>query len=85
MLPFLNRNQIADNIIERRHKSLHAKPEIESPTNEPKDIKYETLAEDVLRAIQEKSVKDLANSLAEVFHYLEEQPHEEGPHIKEKE
>jgi len=76
-VPFFNDKKIAQGIIERRHKGVEVTPEVEAPDNEPKDVAYETCIEDLLRAIQQKSIHDLGKAIKEIFEHLESMPHDE--------
>ena len=77
MLPFLDKNRAAGVIMERIGKrSLEAKSEQESGNGMNPDMKE--AAEDVMRAMQEKSVIDLAYALHAFFMICESLPHEEN-------
>jgi len=76
-VPFFNDKKIAQGIMERRHKGVEVTPEVEAPSNEPKDVAYEICVEDLLRAIQQKSISDLGKAIKAIFEHLETMPHEE--------
>lgn len=76
-VPFFNDKKIAQGIMERRHKGVEVTPEVDAPGSEPKDVAYEACVEDVMRAIQQKSIHDLGKSLKAIFEHLESAPHEE--------
>lgn len=87
-LPFLPNKKIVSIVVSRRNKSQDlngAASEMEAPENEEKDPSLQAACEDLLKAIDNKSVHDLYNAISDAFHALEEMPHEEGPHIEEEE
>ncbi len=83
MLPFLSPKSVASVISSRKgkHPDMEVKIEHEAAGGEI-DPELKTAAEDVLRAIENKSVVDLANALEAIFHIADKEPHEEGEHIE---
>lgn len=87
MLPFLEPKKITSVIIARRGKpDLESHPEMDM-TSEDDDndlpMGMESAAEDVMRALDKRSVKDLAKSLHAAFELYDSMPHQEGPHEEE--
>lgn len=60
-------------------------PDIENKTHPDHDQALESIAGDLLSAIQSKSVQGIRDALRDAFLHLESQPHEEGEHIEESE
>lgn len=87
MLPFLDRKKAVGVIIARRGKDdLHdVKAEVVAPHDDSQDPAMHAAAEDVLRAIDQRSVLKLASALKNAFQIAdrdttdEEQPHIEHP------
>lgn len=73
MLPFL------------KNKEGSASAPIEAIKREPDEgAEFDVLeaaAEDIISAVHEKNVKNLAASLRAAFELLDSEPHKEGPHI----
>jgi hypothetical protein len=82
MLPFLQGRKISSIIAERRGKppGIEVAPETEAPGQEM-DGPLKTAAEDLLRAIDSKSVLDIAKALKAAFEHLDAEPHVEGEHL----
>lgn len=81
MLPFLKRKdqQIAGLIIKNR------KPD-EKPESEQQDDKsaaHEACASALLKAIEMKDIKGIADALQHAFELMDSEPHEESPHTYE--
>lgn len=72
MLPFLNSKKITSIIMARKDKpDLHdAKSEV-SMGDKESDAGMESAAQDILSAIDSRSVKDLANALRSAFSLLD--------------
>lgn len=77
MLPFLEPKKTVSIIIARRGKpDLESQPEVEAGEDKiHPDLKE--AAEDVMRAIQSKSVIDLAKALQSAFQICDAMPHDE--------
>lgn len=85
MLPFMKRKNLATLILAQRGKSdVEIKPEMKSPGDEIDPGLIEA-AEDILRAINEKSPIVLAHALHAAFQICDAMPHEEGEHLEESE
>jgi hypothetical protein len=83
MLPFMHPKKAVSVIIARRGKpDVEAKSEIGG-----KDLPMglEDAAADILRAMDERSVKGLADALQNAFQICDAAPHEEGEHEGEDE
>lgn len=80
MLPFLKRkdSSIAGTIIKTRT------PDEPSESEQPDDpsASHEACARDLLKAIEAKDVKGIADALYDAFTVMESEPHEEGPHVE---
>lgn len=85
MLPFLDSKKIVSVISARRGKSpdIEVNSEMEAPGQEI-DPSLKSAAEDVLRAIDTKSVIDLAKALKSAFDVCDAEPQEEGEHTNEE-
>lgn len=84
MLPFLDRKKMVTTLMSRRGGSFEAANEMEAPGHEMHpDLK--AVAEDVMQAIQNKSVLDLAKALKHAFEVCDAEPHAEGEHTNEEE
>lgn len=81
MLPFLLRKRDSGVVtVKRGAKDLHGvKTEVNAPGVEG-DPGLEAAAEDVLRAVDSRSVIDLAKALHNAFQICDAMPHEEGEH-----
>lgn len=81
MLPFLDQKKIGGLIIARKGKSdIHdAAAEVEHSEG-GMDPALKEAAEDVLRAVEQKSVLDLAKALDAFFEIRDAMPHVEGEH-----
>lgn len=86
MLPFLEPKKTVSVIMSRRGKSpdVEVNPEVEAPDSEI-DSNLKAAAEDMLRALESKSVIDLAKSLKAAFEICDASPHAEGEHTNEEE
>ena len=86
MLPFLQPKRITSIIVQRANKSnLHdVKPEHEIEKDE-EHLGLEACAEDLLKAIDERSIMGIKKALKNAFEILDSEPHVEGPHIEEEE
>lgn len=85
MLPFLEPKKMTSVIIARRGKpDLETAPEVDM-SQDKMDPAMKAAAEDVMRAIEGKSVHDLARALQSAFEICDSMPHEEGPHFEEEE
>jgi hypothetical protein len=81
-LPFLKPKAVAGVIIARR------KPDGAQETEGMEDQPNEGLmmaAADLIRAVHAKDESAVADALQAAFELMEEQPHEEGPHVNEEE
>lgn len=85
MLPFLDKKKIAGAILTKRGKAdVQVAPEVEAPDSDM-DAGLKECAEDILRAIEHKSVMDLAMALHAFFEMADAMPHVEGEHEGEDE
>lgn len=84
MLPFMPSKKIAQVIVNKRGKDLDQTAEVEAPSSDLSP-ELKSAAEDLLAAIQGKSAIGIAQALKAAFEQLDEEPHEEGPHIEEEE
>lgn len=85
MLPFLDKKKTVSAVIARRGKpALEVKSEVSAPDSEG-DPALESAAEDILRAIEEKSVLGLAQALKAAFQICDAEPHHEGEHTGDAE
>lgn len=85
MLPFLEPKKTVSVIMARRGKTdVEANPEVEAPGGEIAPALKEA-AVDVMRALDTKSVIDLAKALQAAIAACEEAPHVEGEHLGEDE
>jgi hypothetical protein len=85
MLPFLDPKKIASAAMTvKGGKTMEHNPEVEAPDSDM-DGGLKSAAEDVLMAIEHKSVMDLAKALKSAFMILDAMPHEEGEHEEEAE
>lgn len=81
MLPFLkkkNEGGVAGIIVKTR-------PPDEKSEQDQDDSKVDSIeycAQDLLKAIESKDIKAIAEALRDVFDILDSQPHEEGEHIE---
>lgn len=82
MLPFLQPKKMASVIIASRKPSGEITPEHEEGEHEPGLM---SAAEDLISAVHAKDASAVASALSAAFEMMEEQPHEEGPHIGEEE
>lgn len=84
MLPFLDKKKDLGVIIARLGKRDldDTRPEVSGPDEEPIDPMLEMAAEEVLRALDDRSPSRLARALKSAFEFCDSQPHEEGPHIE---
>lgn len=79
MLPFLDKKKIVSVIVNKRGRDIHdVKPEISKDVNP----KLESACEDILLAIDDKSVIDLASAIKAAFQALDSEPHVEGEHLQ---
>lgn len=78
-LPFLDRKKMSSVIASRRGKSpdIEVNPEVEAPGSEM-DPGLKSAAEDILRAIESKSVIDLAKAIQSAFEICGSMPQEES-------
>lgn len=79
MLPFLQPKKIVSVISSRRGKNpdIEVNPEVEAPDSKM-DPALKMAAEDLMRAVESKSVIDTAKALRDAFQALESAPHEEN-------
>jgi hypothetical protein len=78
MLPFLDKKKTVSAVIARRGKpALEVKSEIMAPESGGNPA-LESAAEDILRAIEEKSVLGLAQALKAAYEICESEPGDEG-------
>lgn len=84
MLPFLDKNRMSAAIMASRDKKreILVHPEVEAPGHEMNPYLKEAAA-DVLRAIDKKSVLDLAAALRAAFEVCDSDSQEEGEHMNE--
>lgn len=68
----------------RHGHNTEVKPEMEMGEDKVHPELKEA-AEDILRAIQNKSVIDLARALEMAFYVCDSYPHEEGSHMEDEE
>jgi hypothetical protein len=81
-LPMFEKKKASSVILERRGKRpMEVNMEIAAPGADM-DPGLMEAAEDVLRAINEKSPMDLARALLAAFEICDSAPHEEGPHME---
>lgn len=84
MLPFLEPKHMSTTIIARRGKpDLEASPE--KDMTEDIDPGLKEAAEDLMRAVESKSVIDVAKALKSAFEICDAYPHQEGEHTNEEE
>lgn len=81
MLPFLKPKKMASVIIATRKPNGSVMPEHEEGESEPGLM---SAAEDLISAIHSKDASAAASALQAAFEMMEEQPHEEGPHVNEE-
>lgn len=82
MLPFLDKKKAVSVLLARRGKSPDIEVANETEVGDSDiDPGLKEAAEDILRAIQTKSVIDLAKALKAAFTVADSMPHEEGEHI----
>lgn len=68
MLPFLDRKKITSILIKRGDKPLMEAPnEMDAPENDEVDPGLESAAEDILRAVESRSARELAKALKAAF------------------
>lgn len=81
MLPFLEPKKASTTIIAKLGKptSIEVPNEIEGSENKI-DPALKKASEDILMAIESKSVIDLAHALQSAFDICDSMPHEEGDH-----
>ena len=80
MLPFLEPKKIVSVMVSRRGKTpVETQPEVEMGENKV-DPSLKEASEDILRAIESKSVIDLAKAIQSAFYICDSYPHEEGEH-----
>jgi hypothetical protein len=85
MLPVLDPKKISTSILlKKKDKYVDVKAEQDSPSDEGSNPELESACEDVLMAIDQKSVKDLAKALQAAFAVCDSMPHEEGEHLEEE-
>ena len=82
MLPFMKPKAQAG-ILTTYRKSDSEEPQ--APTDQELYSETEGIAEDIMRAINMKDAKALAEAMKDMFDVLDSQPHEEGPHLNESE
>lgn len=87
MLPFLkDPNKMITTLLDRRSGNRsEIQPEIESKSHPDHDSALESIAGDLLSAIQSKSVQGIRDALRDAFLHLDSMPHEEGEHIESEE
>lgn len=76
----------------KKSKEASVSAPVESVTRKPDEDAegedyggIETCAEDLLKAIEKKSVSGIAEALTSAFEILDSEPHEEGPHTYSEE
>ena len=74
MLPYLKRNK--DGSASSPVEAIERKPDHE----ENFDV-MESVAQDILNALESKDAKALAEALRAAFELMDSEPHEEGEHI----
>ena len=75
-LPFLDKSKLLTSIVSRRGKNVEAKNEVEHGEGVNPDLKM--ACEEILRAIEHKSIVDLTNAFEAAFEACEAMPHEEA-------
>jgi hypothetical protein len=80
-LPFFKKDRRVGLIVEQRHPdgNLERKPDEEG------DPALEACAEDLLRAMNTKDIKAIADALRAAFDVMESEPHEEAEHSEGEE
>lgn len=78
MLPFLKHKQVAGVIVKHRAPDIKDEPKEEANDNEY----LEECARELLRAIEERNHKAMAEALVAIFQIADSMPHEEGEHIE---
>ncbi len=85
-LPFLKNSDKGAGLLttlmhRRSEKRTNVNPVVESKDHPDHDQALENAAQDLLNAIQSKSIPDLRDALRAAFECLDAQPHEEGQHL----
>ena len=86
MLPMFDKKRAVGSIMSMRGKkpAVEVASEVEAPGSEM-DEGLKAACEDLLGAIERKSVMDMAKAFQAAFLACEEEPHVEGEHIGEEE
>lgn len=79
---FDNKKTVSLIMSRRKGSETQVKDEKEAPGSEI-DPGLKAVAEDILRAIDQKSVIDLAKALKQAHEVCDQYEHEEGPHTNE--
>lgn len=85
MLPFLEPKKISSVILARRGKTpnVSVAPEVEAGESKI-DPALKSVAEDLLRGMETKSVIEVAKALQAAHDICDQYDHEEGPHLNEE-
>lgn len=79
MLPFLNAKKISSIVIAKRGQLAHeVSPEVEAPSQEGMNADLKMAAEDLLRAVDHKSVLGVCSALQAAFAACDQDEDEEN-------